>query len=84
MTRPPAIAPGVQRIERRAALLAVIVGIALLVAKFSAYAITGSSAIFTDAAESVVNVLASGFALWAIRYAHQPADASHPYGHGKV
>ena len=73
-----------QRVERRAAILAVGVGIVLLVAKFIAYALTGSAAIFTDAAESIVNVLASLFAAWAVWYAHQPADERHPYGHGKI
>ena len=70
--------------ERRFARLALGVGIVLLGVKFFAYYLTGSAAIFTDAAESIVNVLAAGFALWAIGYAHQPADASHPYGHGKM
>src|SRR5688500_5579230 len=84
MTAGTAIPPDVQRIERRAAALALSVGVVLLVAKFTAYALTGSAAIFTDAAESIVNVLASGFAAWAVWYAHQPADEKHPYGHGKV
>jgi cation diffusion facilitator family transporter len=84
VTTPHAIPPGTQRIERRAAVLAVGVGIVLLVAKFVAYALTGSAAIFTDAAESIVNVLASLFAAWAVWYAQQPPDERHPYGHGKI
>src|SRR5262245_31366157 len=52
--------------------------------KFTAYFLTGSSAIFSDALESIVNVLASGFALYSIILAHAPADEKHPYGHGKV
>src|SRR5947207_15486563 len=72
------------RSERRAALISLSVGILLLAIKFFAYFITGSSAIFSDALESIVNVLASGFALFSIILAHAPADEKHPYGHGKI
>lgn len=71
-------------IEARAATLSVSIGIVLLVIKFIAYFLTGSAAIFSDAMESIVNVLASGFALFALSVAHSPADAEHPYGHGKI
>ena len=72
------------RFERRAAVISLTVGIALLAIKFAAYFLTGSTAIFSDALESIVNVLASGFALFSIILAHAPADESHPYGHGKI
>lgn len=72
------------RFERRMAVLSVSVGVALLAVKFYAYFLTGSLAIFSDALESIVNVLASGIALYAIILAHAPPDHSHPYGHGKV
>ena len=52
--------------------------------KFVAYFITGSTAIFSDAAESIVNVVASGFAYYSIYLSAQPKDENHPYGHGKV
>lgn len=77
-------APQVSRSEVRVALAAVVVGIALLVLKFAAYVITGSAAIFSDAMESIVNVVASSVALYALLYAARPADAGHPYGHGKI
>src|SRR3954467_2500097 len=70
--------------ERRAAIISLVLGFTLLTIKFAAYFLTGSSAIFSDALESIVTVIASGFALFAISYSHQPADRSHPYGHGKV
>lgn len=70
--------------ERQAILLSAVVGVVLLALKFSAYALTGSSAVFSDALESIVNVLASGLALYAIILAHAPADDEHPYGHGKI
>src|SRR2546421_6903547 len=70
--------------EATAGLASVVVGIALLVLKFVAYFVTGSAAIFSDAMESIVNVLASAFAVYALYYAHRPADREHPYGHGKI
>jgi cation diffusion facilitator family transporter len=70
--------------EAVAALLSVLVGLLLMGIKFLAYFRTGSAAIFSDALESIVNVLASSFALYALFYAHRPADPKHPYGHGKI
>jgi cation diffusion facilitator family transporter len=55
-----------------------------MLAKFVAYFITHSNAILTDALESIVNVLASGFAFYSIYLATLPKDTNHPYGHGKV
>jgi cation diffusion facilitator family transporter len=72
------------RVEARAALLSLAVGISLLAVKFSAYLLTGSTAIFADALEGIVNVTASGFAMYALVLAHRPADPEHPYGHGKI
>jgi cation diffusion facilitator family transporter len=69
--------------ERRAAAIAVAVGIVLMAVKFVAWRLTGSSAVYSDALESIINVVASGFALWAISQAHRPADRTHPYGHGR-
>lgn len=58
--------------------------ITLLVLKMTAYYLTNSTAILTDALESIVNVIASGFALYSIYLSGQPRDFNHPYGHGKV
>lgn len=55
-----------------------------MLAKFIAYFLTSSNAILTDAAESIVNVLASSFAFYSIYLSAQPRDSNHPYGHGKV
>jgi len=70
--------------EAVAGLASVGVGVALLVIKFVAYYKTGSAAIFSDAMESIVNVVAAAFAVYALYYAHRPADREHPYGHGKI
>lgn len=56
----------------------------LMLAKFSAYFITSSNFVLTDAAESIVNVVASAFAFFSIYIASRPRDENHPYGHGKV
>ncbi|MVM28960.1 cation diffusion facilitator family transporter [Spirosoma sp. HMF4905] len=58
--------------------------IVLLVLKFTAYFLTYSTAILSDAVESIVNVIASGFAFYSIYLASQPRDQNHPYGHGKI
>ena len=49
-----------------------------------AYLLTNANAILTDALESIVNVVASGFAFYSIHLAARPKDENHPYGHGKV
>jgi cation diffusion facilitator family transporter len=74
----------VPTVEARAAFISFAVGVLLLGIKFVAYFLTGSAAIFSDAMESIVNVLASAVAAWSLGLAHAPADADHPYGHGKV
>ncbi len=74
----------VPRIEARAALASLIASVALLTLKFTAYFLTNSSAIFSDALESIANVAAAGFAAYALYMAHRPADRDHPYGHGKI
>ncbi|GBC60462.1 cation transporter [Desulfonema ishimotonii] len=55
-----------------------------MVSKFYVWRITGSSAILSDALESIINVVASAFALWSILMAARPPDEDHPYGHGKA
>src|SRR5471030_2710414 len=55
-----------------------------MIAKFGAYFLTASNFVLTDAAESIVNVLASSFAFFSIYLASQPRDENHPYGHGKI
>jgi cation diffusion facilitator family transporter len=70
--------------EARAAGISLGVGTALTAVKFAGYFLTGSAVIFSDAVESIVNVVAAAAALYSLSVAHRPADADHPYGHGKV
>ncbi len=62
----------------------IVLGMVVLALKFAAWWVTGSAALFSDAAESVVNVAASLVAWYAIWLAAKPADANHPYGHDKA
>ena len=64
--------------------LSLAVGLLMLVAKWYAYSITNSAAILSDAAESVVHVVAVAFAAFSLWLSLRPADSSHLYGHDKV
>ncbi len=68
----------------RVMALAFGVGSLLLGIKFGAYFLTGSAGVLSDALESVINVVASGFALYSVHLSALPADSNHPYGHGKI
>lgn len=72
------------KIKKKAAFISLFFGIGMFISKISAYFITGSAAIFSDAAESVVHVLATGMALYSIILSSMPEDEDHPYGHGKI
>ncbi|MBV9079116.1 MAG: cation transporter [Methylobacteriaceae bacterium] len=72
--------------DRREKLAAATIGIGLVVLglKYAAYLVTGSVALYSDALESVINVVTAAVALYALRVSRQPADADHPYGHSKA
>lgn len=72
-----------KRIEVFAAV-SIAVGLAVLALKYLAYHLTGSVALLSDAIESIVNVITAIVALIAVRFAAQPADKDHPYGHYKA
>jgi cation diffusion facilitator family transporter len=60
------------------------VSVAVLTIKFGAYLLTGSVALYSDALESIINVVTAAAAIVAIRSAARPPDAEHPYGHDKA
>ncbi len=64
--------------------LSLAVGILMFVMKMGAYLLTGSAAILSDAAESVVHVAAVVFATYSLRLSYQPPDEDHLYGHSKI
>lgn len=72
-----------KKIQRLAAW-SIPVAFAVLALKYLAYHLTGSVALYSDALESIVNVIASLAAWWAIRVSFMPADRNHPYGHHKA
>ena len=80
----PQTSDGSWRQLRLAMMLSFAVGILMVFGKWYAYLITGSAAIMSDAAESVVHVIAVGFAVFSLWLSHRPADESHPYGHEKI
>jgi cation diffusion facilitator family transporter len=77
----------VDRSERRTLYIAAAslgVGLLVLGLKFIAYKVTGSVALYSDALESIVNVVTAIVALGAVALAQRPADAALPYGYHKV
>jgi cation diffusion facilitator family transporter len=66
------------------ALVSVFIGIALVLGKLIVGLLTGSLGILSEAVHSILDVVASVFALVAVRTARKPADSEHPYGHGRA
>ncbi len=60
------------------------ISVVLLVIKFTAYYLTHSVAVLTDALESIVNVSAGFIGLYSLWISSKPRDIEHPYGHGKA
>jgi len=65
-------------------LLSFAVSVVLMGLKFLTYHLTQSSAVLSDALESIINVVASAFAAISVWMAAKPPDLDHPYGHGKI
>jgi cation diffusion facilitator family transporter len=72
------------QLRRRASLLSLTVASAVVGLKLLASILTGSVALLSDAAESLVNVLAAIVLIFSLRLAVRPPDYEHPYGHAKV
>ncbi|AQS41181.1 MAG: Cation diffusion facilitator family transporter [Candidatus Tokpelaia hoelldobleri] len=66
------------------ALLSIPIAIVIFVFKYCAWYLTGSVALYSDALESIVNVIGACAAWWAIRVSMKPADKNHPFGHYKA
>ena len=69
---------------RRYAVLSIVAAVLTIGLKLGAYLLTGSVGLFSDAAESVVNLVAAVAALWALLYAARPPDEEHAFGHNKA
>jgi cation diffusion facilitator family transporter len=68
----------------RLAFGSIVISLIVLGLKALAYGLTGSVALYSDALESVINVVTAITAAAALWFAAQPADQNHPYGHGKA
>jgi len=64
--------------------LIAVFGIILFIGKIIAWKLTSSDAVFSDAMESIVNVISAFMGLYSLYLAAKPKDEDHPYGHGKV
>lgn len=80
----PDLAAGVRPPALTLAAGSIVVGLIVLALKGTAWWITGSAALYSDALETVVNVVTAIVAFWALRIASRPADHDHPYGHDKA
>jgi cation diffusion facilitator family transporter len=68
----------------RFAWLSIAAAVVTIALKAGAFLLTGSVGLLSDAAESVVNLVAAVIALVALRVAARPPDYNHHYGHGKA
>ena len=70
--------------KEKAALWSIVASAVITIGKGVAGFMTGSLALISDAAHSIVDVAATTLTYLAIRTANKPADDEHHYGHGKV
>jgi cation diffusion facilitator family transporter len=69
---------------QKLAIGSILIGAVVFALKYAAYYLTGSIALYSDALESIINVVTALAAFMAVRVSATPADANHPYGHHKV
>ena len=69
--------------SKKAALTAVASNFAIAVTKFAAGCYTGSSAMWSEGVHSLVDTTNEGLLLLGLHRAARPADAEHPFGHGR-
>lgn len=81
MTIPIQNQPALATTARRYALLSVGAAVVTIALKSTAYGLTGSVGLLSDAIESVVNLVAALVAVWALTLTGRPADREHAYGH---
>ncbi len=69
---------------QKLAIGSIFIGALVFALKYAAYHLTGSIALYSDALESIINVVTAIAAFMAVRLSAAPADANHPYGHHKA
>lgn len=72
---------GATRVAMR---LSLVFGVMMLVGKSSAYLLTGSAAILSDAVESVIHVIAVAFAAFSLWLSSRPANQKYLYGYERI
>ncbi len=82
--QPAALDGQALRDTRYAMRLSLIFGVVMLVGKVGAYLLTGSAAILSDAAESVIHVVAVAFAAFSLNLSTKPADDRFLYGYERI
>src|SRR6202166_3465606 len=73
-----------QNTKQKVALSSIAASAGLTVAKGVVGLSTGSLAILSEAAHSLIDLAATVMTYFAVRVSDKPADAEHHYGHGKV
>src|SRR4030081_1464810 len=73
-----------QDVKQRVALSSIAASAGLTVAKAIVGVTTGSLAILSEAAHSLIDLGATVMTYFAVRISGKPADEEHHYGHGKV
>ncbi len=76
--------PTIEARTHRMAAASIVVACVVLGIKYAAYWVTGSVALYSDALESIVNVVTALVALLAVRISARPADRRHQFGHHKA
>jgi cation diffusion facilitator family transporter len=64
--------------------ISLAVSVLLFCVKMSAFFLTGSSTVFSDAADSVIHILAVSFVYYGFLLSTKPADDKHLYGHERM
>lgn len=80
----PSIPLPTETLIRRTALASILVAAMVMGGKYLAYHVTGSVALYSDAIESIANILTAIAAMIAIRVSAAPPDRQHPFGHHKA
>ncbi|SCC20218.1 cation diffusion facilitator family transporter [Gilliamella intestini] len=73
-----------EKLVKRATLIAVLISIFLILVKFITCWLTGSISLLASLLDSSIDLIASGFNYFLVRYALKPADDEHTFGHGKA
>lgn len=72
------------KVKKKAMTISLVIGMLMFAGKTSAYLLTGSAAVLSDALESIVHIIATAFAFYSLLISLKPPSRKLPYGYGKV